>query len=60
MAIADIDYTGAQQVAAELNRDGGQAIAVGMDVTAEAQVDDGMIRVCEFSLKMSFFALRMS
>lgn len=47
MAIADIDYTGAQQVAAELNRDGGQAIAVGMDVTSEAQVDDGMIRVVE-------------
>lgn len=47
VAIADIDYDGAQRVAANLNGDGGQAMAIAMDVVSEAQVNDGMTRVAE-------------
>jgi len=47
LAIADLDQTGAQRVAAELVREGSEAIAVGMDVTREAQVDAGMASVVE-------------
>jgi 3-hydroxybutyrate dehydrogenase len=47
LAIADLDYGGAHLAAAELNRDGGQAIAVVVDVSNEAQVDHAMARVVE-------------
>jgi 3-hydroxybutyrate dehydrogenase len=47
LAIADIDVASAQGVATDLNREGAQAIAVGMDVTDEAQVDAGMTIVVE-------------
>ena len=47
IAIADIDAAGAARVAAELNGEGAQAIALGVDVTSEAQVDAAMIAVVE-------------
>jgi 3-hydroxybutyrate dehydrogenase len=47
VAIADIDAAGARDTAAELAREGGQAIAVVMDVSSEAQVDAGMAAVVE-------------
>jgi 3-hydroxybutyrate dehydrogenase len=47
LAIADADGDGARQVAAELNRRGGHAIAVMVDVTSEAQVDAAMASVVE-------------
>ncbi len=47
LAIADLDHAGAHLAAAELNRDGGQAIAVVVDVSNEAQVDQAMTRVVE-------------
>jgi 3-hydroxybutyrate dehydrogenase len=47
LAIADLDHAGAHLTAAELNRDGGQAIAVVVDVSNEAQVDHAMARVVE-------------
>jgi len=47
IAIADLDHAGAQRAAAELNRDGGRAIALSVDVTSEAQVDEAMARVVE-------------
>ena len=47
LAIADLDDAGAHLTAAELNRDGGQAIALQVDVTDEAQVDAAMARVVE-------------
>jgi 3-hydroxybutyrate dehydrogenase len=47
LAIVDIDAEGARQTAAELEREGGQAIALAMDVAGEAQVDAGMAAVVE-------------
>jgi 3-hydroxybutyrate dehydrogenase len=47
LAIADLDAAGADQAAADINREGGQAIAVAMDVTSEAQVDAAMASVVE-------------
>jgi 3-hydroxybutyrate dehydrogenase len=47
VAIADVDDAGAKLVAAELNRDGLQAIPVAMDVTSEPQVDSAMAMVVE-------------
>jgi 3-hydroxybutyrate dehydrogenase len=47
LALADLDGEGARLTAAELTRDGGQAIAVAMDVTSEAQVEAGMRAVIE-------------
>jgi 3-hydroxybutyrate dehydrogenase len=45
VAIADVDAAGALEAAADLKFDGGEAIAVVMDVTSEAQVDAGMAAV---------------
>lgn len=42
VAIADIDHDRAAQVAADI---GGRSIGIAMDVTDEAQVDDGFARV---------------
>ena len=47
LVIADLDIGGADRVAAELNRDGGEAIAVAMDVTSEVQGAAGMGRAAE-------------
>ncbi len=47
IAIADLDHAGARRAAAELERDGARAIALAMDVTSEAQVDEAMARVVE-------------
>jgi 3-hydroxybutyrate dehydrogenase len=47
IAIADLDHAGAQRAAAELERDGARAIALAVDVTSEAQVDEAMARVVE-------------
>jgi 3-hydroxybutyrate dehydrogenase len=47
LAIADIDVAGADLAAAQINHEGGRAIAVAMDVTSEAQVDAGIARVVE-------------
>jgi 3-hydroxybutyrate dehydrogenase len=47
LAIADIDFAGADLAAAVLNREGGRAIAVAMDVTSEVQVEAAMGRVVE-------------
>jgi 3-hydroxybutyrate dehydrogenase len=47
LAIADLDHAGASLTAMELNRDGGQAIAVVVDVSNEAQVEHAMARVIE-------------
>jgi 3-hydroxybutyrate dehydrogenase len=47
VAIADLDDAGANLVAAEINRDGLQAIPVAMDVTSEPQVDSAMAAVVE-------------
>jgi 3-hydroxybutyrate dehydrogenase len=47
LAICDLDAAGAERCAAELKREGAQAVAVVMDVTSEAQVDAGMAAVLE-------------
>ncbi len=47
IAIADLDHAGAQHAAAELKRDGARAIALAVDVTSEAQVDEAMARVVQ-------------
>ena len=47
LAIADLDQTGAEEVAEELNLAGGHAIAIGIDVTNEVEVDACMARVAE-------------
>ncbi len=47
LAIGDLDSAGAHLAAAELNREGGRAIAVVMDVTSEVQVDAAMASVVE-------------
>ncbi len=47
LAIADLDAAGAEAAAAGINRDGGHALAVAMDVTSEAQVDAAMERVAQ-------------
>lgn len=45
LAIFDLDRAGADEAAAEIRAHHGQAIAVGMDVTSEVQVDAGMEQV---------------
>ena len=47
VAIADLDDAGAKLVAAELNRDGLQAIPLAVDVTSEPQVNRAMAAVVE-------------
>src|SRR5690554_3381870 len=49
VAVADVNPAGAEAVSAEIEAAGGRALALGMDVTDEAQVDDGTDRtVAEF------------
>lgn len=47
LAIADLNLQQADEVASEINRSGGQAMAVAMDVTNEMQVTDGIDAVAE-------------
>jgi 3-hydroxybutyrate dehydrogenase len=47
LVIADLDHAGADLAAAQINREGGAAIGLQMDVTSEAQVDAGMAHVVE-------------
>ncbi len=47
VAIADIDDAGALQTAADIKLEGGEAIAVGMDVASEPQVEAGMAAVLD-------------
>jgi 3-hydroxybutyrate dehydrogenase len=47
LAIADLDHAGARSAALELTRKGMQAIALGMDVADEGQVEDCMKTVVE-------------
>jgi 3-hydroxybutyrate dehydrogenase len=47
LAIADINAHGAHLVAEEINREGGRALAVAMDVISEVQVDAAMASVVE-------------
>ena len=47
LAIADIDRASADLAAAEVNREGGQAIALAVDVTNEAQVNGAIASVVE-------------
>jgi 3-hydroxybutyrate dehydrogenase len=47
LAIADINAAGAKETAAQLRREGGQAIALPMDVTNESQVEAAISRVVE-------------
>jgi 3-hydroxybutyrate dehydrogenase len=47
LVIADLDHAGADLAAAQINREGGAAIGLAMDVTSEAQVDKGMAHVVE-------------
>jgi 3-hydroxybutyrate dehydrogenase len=47
LAIADLDYAGAHQAVSELQREGAQAIALGVDVTNEVQVNAAMSNVVE-------------
>ncbi len=44
VAIADLNLDGASKVVAEIEKAGGRALAVAMDVTDETQVDDGVAR----------------
>jgi 3-hydroxybutyrate dehydrogenase len=45
VAIADVDGAGARSVAAQIMQEGGQALAVQMDVTLESEVDAAMAHV---------------
>lgn len=47
VAVADIDAEGAQRAAAQILKEGGQALAVTMDVTEEGQVNEGIMRVAQ-------------
>jgi 3-hydroxybutyrate dehydrogenase len=47
LAIWDLDAAGARQAALELTGAGGEALAVAVDVTSEAQVDESMVKVAE-------------
>ena len=47
VAIADLNLNGAQEVAGEITRGGGVAMAVAIDVTDEAQVNAGVDTVAE-------------
>jgi 3-hydroxybutyrate dehydrogenase len=44
VAIADLNLDGANKVVAEIEKAGGRAMGVAMDVTDEAEVDDGVAR----------------
>lgn len=45
VAVADLNLGPAQEVAGEITRGGGTAVAVAMDVADEAQVDAGVAEV---------------
>ncbi len=47
VAIVDLNLAGAELAAGEIQADGAEAIAIGMDVTSEAQVEAGMASVIE-------------
>jgi 3-hydroxybutyrate dehydrogenase len=47
VAIVDINAEGAQRVAAQILNDGGQAMAVTLDVTDESQVNTGITKVAQ-------------
>ncbi len=47
IAVTDVDRPAADRVVDEVHRAGGQAIAVGMDVSSETQVEQGMGRVLD-------------
>ena len=47
VALADLDTAGADLAASEINHEGAQAIALGVDVTNEAQVNGAVDRVVE-------------
>jgi 3-hydroxybutyrate dehydrogenase len=47
VVIVDIDSEGAQREAAQILQEGGQAMALTLDVTQESQVDQGVARVAE-------------
>jgi 3-hydroxybutyrate dehydrogenase len=47
LAIADLDYMGAHEVASELKREGAEAIALRVDVTNEVQVNGAITSVVE-------------
>jgi len=45
VAVADVDRAGAERLAEQLNADGGQALAVALDVASEAQWEEAMEQV---------------
>src|SRR4051794_20462041 len=47
VVIADINADGAQRTAAQILQEGGQAMAVSMDVTHENQVNEAITRIAE-------------
>ena len=47
LAIADLNRAGAELAAKQINAEGGAAIAIGMDVTAESEVEAGIASVVE-------------
>jgi 3-hydroxybutyrate dehydrogenase len=47
VAIADLDHKKAQAAAEKISSNGGKAMALGMDVTQEAEVDRGVAQVIE-------------
>jgi len=47
VAVVDINAEGAQRAAAQIIDDGGQAMAVALDVTHESRVIEGIAKVAE-------------
>jgi 3-hydroxybutyrate dehydrogenase len=47
VAIADLDFEAAQAAVKQLDKTGRLALAVGMDVTEEKQVNDGIAKVAQ-------------
>ena len=47
LAIADIDFPAAEETAASIRRNGGEAIAVALDVADEASVERGFKKIAE-------------
>jgi 3-hydroxybutyrate dehydrogenase len=47
LAIVDVNLAGAELAAGQIRADGAEAFAIGMDVTAEAEVEAGMAKVID-------------
>lgn len=57
MIAADIDFVGAKQIVAEIEAQGGQALAVKVDITKEAEVNEMRLTEAFGYSRLDFLAI---